>query len=130
MQIGNISSVFDHDADPDRVNTLREAVINDLFSLQSKYPDFCKVTAAGLSHDDYAQMREKYRDLHHGVFSLPGKRAVANELIWKWTEATGKYVGCQFWSLEAKELFDLGHSGCGRRNLSKRPESIARVGGL
>jgi hypothetical protein len=55
----------------------------------------------------YDEMREKYRRiLHYGVFSLPGKRAVANEVIWKWTEATGKYVGCQFWSIGAKSVFD------------------------
>jgi hypothetical protein len=107
LRVGNIRSVFDHDADQDRVNTLRDAVIDDFVSLHGKYPNFGKVTATDLNPDDYVQMRERYRGLHFGVFSLPGKRHVANELIWKWTEATGKYVGCQFWSLKAKELFDL-----------------------
>jgi hypothetical protein len=27
-------------------------------------------------------------------------------MVWKWTEATGKFVGCQFWSINAKKLFD------------------------
>ena len=86
---------------------LRDAVVEDLHTLHSAYPEFGKVTAADLDPNFYAGMREKYgRILYYGVFSLPGKRTLANELIWKWTEATGKYVGCQFWSIDAKAVFD------------------------
>ncbi len=33
-------------------------------------------------------------------------RATLDELAWKRSELTGKFVGCQFWSVEAKSLFD------------------------
>lgn len=100
-------SVFDHDADRDMVDALRAAVVEDLHALHSRYPTrFGAVTAADLGAELYAEMREKYRRiLQYGGFS-PGKRPLANELIWKWTEATGKYVGCQFWSTGAKSVFD------------------------
>jgi hypothetical protein len=102
-----LESVFDHDADRNMVDALRAAVVEDLYALHSRYPKFATVTAADLDPKAYDEMHEKYRRiLHYGVFSLPGKRAVANEVIWKWTEATGKYVGCQFWSIGAKSVFD------------------------
>jgi hypothetical protein len=102
-----LESVFDHDADRNMVDALRAAVVEDLHALHGRYPRFGTVTAADLDAEVYAEMREKYhRILHYGVFSLPGKRTLANELIWKWTEATGKYVGCQFWSIGAKSVFD------------------------
>ena len=101
-----INSVFDHHAGPNRVSTLREAVTDDFVSLQGKYANVCRLTATNLSPEDYSQMRERYSRLDCR-FNLPSRRFVANELIWKLTEATGKYVGCQFWSVAAKELFDL-----------------------
>jgi hypothetical protein len=101
-----LKSIFDHDADRNMVEALRAAVVEDLHALHSN-TNFGSMTAADLDPEAYGAMRDKYRRiLHYGVFSLPGKRAVANELIWKWTEATGKYVGCQFWSIGAKSVFD------------------------
>jgi hypothetical protein len=44
--------------------------------------------------------------LYYKSFNLREKQILANELIWKWTEATGKYIGCQFWSVEAQDLFN------------------------
>jgi hypothetical protein len=100
------TSVFHHDADPGKLDELRAAVIDDISFLLGK-SNFGKIRATDLNPDDLARMRERYsRVLHYGSFN-PGKRTITNELIWKWTEATGKYVGCQFWSLKAKELFDL-----------------------
>jgi hypothetical protein len=102
-----LANVFDHDAEPDIVQELRSAVADDLHWLRNSYSEFGKVTAADLDPLVLRRFREKYRTLlHFGVFSLPAKRALANELIWKWTEATGKYTGCQFWSARAKFLFD------------------------
>jgi hypothetical protein len=103
-----LESVFDHDADRNVVDALRAAVVEDIHALYSRFPtSFGAVTADELDTALYMEMREKYhRILHYGVFSLPGKRKLANELIWKWTEATGKYVGCQFWSVGAKAVFD------------------------
>jgi hypothetical protein len=103
-----LKSVFDHDADPNQVEALRTAVVKDLHALLSIYSDFGEITVADLDPDIYSEMRGRYRRLlHYGVFN-PGKRTVGNELIWKWTEATGEYVGCQFWSVEAKAVFDRG----------------------
>jgi hypothetical protein len=102
-----LANVFDHDAEPGNVQELRSAVADDLHWLRNSFSKFGKVTAAELDPLAFRQLRERYRLLlHFGVFSLPGKRALANELIWKWTEATGKYTGCQFWSVRAKSLFD------------------------
>jgi hypothetical protein len=93
---------------------LRSAIIEDIISLRHKYPNFGKLNADSLSPDDYARMKRTYKPLlHYGSFGLPAKRPVANELIWKWTEASGKYVGCQFWSMKAKKLFDLEVAACG-----------------
>jgi hypothetical protein len=102
-----LANVFDHDAEPGTVHELRSAIADDLHWLRNSYAEFGKVTAADLDPPVYSRFREKYRPLlHFGNFSLPAKRALANELIWKWTEATGKYTGCQFWSVRAKSLFD------------------------
>jgi hypothetical protein len=102
-----LNSIFDYDADQGMVDALRTIVAEDIHTLHSSNPKFGQVIAADLSAEFFAEMREKYRRiLHFGTFSLPGKRPLANELIWKWTEATGKYVGCQFWSVGARSIFD------------------------
>jgi hypothetical protein len=107
VRISNAHNVFHHDADPKKLIKLRGAVIHDISFLRGNYPNFDKIVGTELSPADSARMRKRYSGLlNYGVFSLSPKRKVANELIWKWTEATGKYVGCQFWSLKAKELFD------------------------
>jgi hypothetical protein len=100
-------SVFDHDAGPNIVEALRSAVVQDICRLVNSYSNFGKVTVADLEPEVYKQLREKYPPLlHFGYFGLPVGRCLANELIWKWTEATGKYTGCQFWSVRARVLFD------------------------
>jgi hypothetical protein len=114
VRIPDAHSVFHHDADPDKLNDLRAAVIDDISFLHGKYANFDEIGGTDLSPDELVRMSERYRPLlYYGTFSLPPKRPVANELIWKWTEATGKYVGCQFWSLKAKELFDHEVVNCG-----------------
>lgn len=99
-------SVFDHQEDTARLSRLRSAVIEDVCFLRREYErQFQSIKGKELKHDDFAVMREKHRALRHvGHFS--GSRTLSNELIWKWTEATGKYVGCPFWSSAARELFD------------------------
>lgn len=44
--------------------------------------------------------------LYYGSFSPHKKRTIADELTWKWSETTGKFIGCPFWSLDAKSMFD------------------------
>jgi hypothetical protein len=99
--------VFDHTAQSEVVEKLRSVVIHDIHWMCNTYRDVERVTVAELDPDVYKALKEKYRQLlHFGNFGLPKPRTLANELIWKWTEATGKYVGCQFWSANAKKLFD------------------------
>jgi hypothetical protein len=47
-------------------------------------------------------------DFSNSIYAVPLRmdRSIKSELPWKWSEATGKYVGCQFWSIKAKYLFD------------------------
>ena len=42
-------------------------------------------------------------------------KASLDALLWKYSELTGKYCGCQYWSVKAKSLFDrkLGESMSG-----------------
>jgi hypothetical protein len=84
-----LRSVFDHDAEPHIVEALRSAVVQDICWLVNSYPNFDKVTVADLEAEVYQQLRKKYPPLlHFGCFGLPVGRYLANELIWKWTEAT------------------------------------------
>jgi hypothetical protein len=105
MVIKNTPNVFQHEADSVKLVGLRDAVIDDVYLLLRRPVVFRTFHASGLLPDEWSQMREKYRRLLH--YGRLNRRALANELIWKWTEATGKYLGCQFWSTKAKELFDL-----------------------
>ena len=105
MRDGNVLDVFHHEIDSDKLKELRDAVIDDVYGLLRNPIGFTKVHPSHLSLEEWSQMREKYRRvLPKGCYL--NKRYLANELIWKWTEATGKYLGCQFWSLKAKELLD------------------------
>jgi len=58
-------------------------------------------------HQD--EFHKRIPKLHHGSYSGRAGRdlnASLGELIWKHSELTGKYCGCQFWSVSAKRLFD------------------------
>jgi hypothetical protein len=112
--------VFDHIAPPEATEKLRTAVIDDIRWVYDTFPDIRKVTLADIDPDAYQVLKQKYMRssspwtgsspgsslLHFGSFNLTKSRTLANELVWKWTEATGKYVGCQFWSRNAKALLD------------------------
>jgi hypothetical protein len=99
--------VFDHIAPPEVTEKLRTAVIDDIRWVYDTFPDIRKVTLADIDPDAYQVLKQKYSSLlHFGSFNLTKSRTLANELVWKWTEATGKYVGCQFWSRNAKALLD------------------------
>lgn len=99
--------VFDHIAPPEVTEKLRTAVVDDIRWTCESFPDIRKVTPADVAPDIYQALKRKYGSLlHFGSFNLTKSRTLADELVWKWTEATGKYVGCQFWSRNAKALFD------------------------
>lgn len=100
-------SVFQHRARPDDVEKLRSEIVHDMHYIRNAFPDFDQITVVDIDPNFYKALKDKYTPLlHYGSFHLPERRHLANELIWKWTEATGKYVGCQFWSENAKALFD------------------------
>jgi hypothetical protein len=102
-----VLDVFHHTAEPEVTEELRTTVVHDIRWLYDAFPDIRKVPLADLDPNVYKALKRKYDSLlHFGSFNLTKSRSVAYELIWKWTEATGKYVGCQFWSRSAKRLFD------------------------
>jgi hypothetical protein len=101
--------VFQHNAQPHAVEALRSAVAHDIHYICNAVSGFDRVNSNDVDDNFYNSLKEKYDSLlYYGSFNLriSSKRHLANELIWKWTEATGKYTGCQFWSKKAKALFD------------------------
>jgi hypothetical protein len=99
--------VFHHVAQ--HTEQLRTAIVGDIGryvvedgSLASSRRPFR--TDLLLEPELYMQLKPTYTALlYHGSLN---RRELADELIWKWTEATGKYVGCPYWSVRAKSLFD------------------------
>ena len=102
-----LHSVFDHIADPATVDALRRAIVEEICRFRQSHSAFGKIAADQLGVGEFQRLKEKFDPLlDFGTFNLPKKRDLAQELIWKATEATGKYTGCQFWSVRAKALFD------------------------
>lgn len=126
MLVSNHHNVFHHEAASGNIEELRDTVVDDIHSLLRKPVSFAKIGASDLTSDEVARMGRRYRRLlHHGCFHE--NRGFANELIWKWTEATGKYLGCQFWSLNAKQLFDVEAAKCGElRTLASVEAELCR----
>jgi len=57
-----------------------------------------------------AEFDEKITRLHYGTYPLRAGKNIdtsLDALIWKYSELTGKYCGCQFWSDGAKRLFEI-----------------------
>ena len=102
-----LRDVFDHTAEPRRVVELQRAIVEEVcYFLGSPFP-FGKISRELLGEEGYQRLKRKLDPLlHYGSFNLPKGRDLAKELIWKSTEATGKYSGCPFWSVKAKALFD------------------------
>lgn len=106
--------VFDHSVQPEAAGELRTLIVHDICWMYDTYPDIRKVYRAGMGPNVYEILKQRYDPLlHFGSFNLTTSRTLAYELIWKWTEATGKYVGCPFWSKDAKALFDAEVSSAG-----------------
>jgi hypothetical protein len=56
--------------------------------------------------DDPIQFARDFTSiLYYGNFPSGDNWTVADILAWKWSEMTGKYIGCQFWSNDARTLF-------------------------
>jgi hypothetical protein len=73
---------------------------------EDKYPKL-QDTKSTIIDGYFAKIRSRLLPLlYYGSFNLTKTRTLGYELTWKWTEATGKFVGCSYWSVQAKALFD------------------------
>jgi hypothetical protein len=97
--------VFQNDAR--EADKLREAILEVINRADADdYPKLedTKLTIPG---EYFASIRSRLLPLlYYGSFNLTKTRKLGYELTWKWTEATGKFVGCPYWSVQAKALFD------------------------
>jgi hypothetical protein len=114
------TNVFQHFVNDSAVNRLKVAILEVIYrstnQIEGSYPRISD-TKKTIDPNRYQQLREViYPNLYYGSFNLTKTRTLGHEIIWKWTEATGKIVGCQFWSIEAKNFFDAElRKRCGDR---------------
>ena len=92
--------VFDHDVDAAWLERIRTQII--------ALANLCLTEATVDIESNAAALGSAYRrqftdNLYYDSLRL---RPISDELIWKWSEATGKYIGCPYWSARAKALFD------------------------
>ena len=71
-------------------------------------------------------------ELHYGTYPLRAGKNIdtsLDALLWKYSELTGKYCGCQFWSEGAKRLFEekLSEHANGRK---PTPDDARRVAAI
>lgn len=57
---------------------------------------------------------------------LDRKREPIGQASWKWSELTGKYLGCQFWSKEALRVASGFVNGLGGASLKRTLEEASR----
>ena len=105
--------VFQHTAE--NAGKLRETIVDDVLRCirNAERPGSRPLlddSRIDMGEEAYELLKNKYDNkcdslLYHGYFSL-GRLTLLDGLSWKWTEATGKYIGCQFWSKRAKALLD------------------------
>jgi hypothetical protein len=105
--------VFQHTAE--NTEKLRETIIDDVLQCIKNAEHHGAHPLLGdlrmdMGEEVYGQLKDKYDNkcdplLYYRSFSLGGL-TLLDGLSWKWTEATGKYIGCQFWSNGAKALVD------------------------
>jgi hypothetical protein len=100
--------VFQHHATPSQIDTMRGRILTladqciNRHGVDTNFPNINDV-AESLSDES----RYKFNSvLYCQTFAPAKKRTIADELAWKWSETTGKFIGCPFWSLDAKDLFD------------------------
>jgi hypothetical protein len=113
--------IFQHTAE--NWEQLREEIIDDVFRCTRN----ALIPGAHPCLDDrmedmgkevYGELKETYKPLlYFGYFSLSSGRTHLDCLNWKWTEATGKYIGCPYWSQGAAALFDEARKN-NRKDLS------------
>jgi hypothetical protein len=100
--------IFQHHATPSQIDAIHSRIV-DLASrciarrgIGDKFPHIGDATERlGAEF-----CREFTSILYCKSFSTHKKLTIADALAWKWSETTGKYVGCPFWSAGAKTVFD------------------------
>jgi hypothetical protein len=100
--------VFQHFADEVALIRLKSTLLDVIFrsvnSIEIGYPHV-EDTKESMDPRMYKRLNESIRpNLYDKSFSL-NNRTLGYEVVWKWTEATGKFIGCQFWSVQAKDFF-------------------------
>ncbi len=109
----HFNSVFDHHVDAVRLQKIREQIV--------ALANLC-LHESGYDIDDKAEeLGDKLRSFNEILYygRLNPSFRIADELIWKWSEATGKYVGCPYWSAKARKLFD--------KELAEQPHTDRRL---
>jgi len=101
-------NVFQYDERRSKKVKVDEDNIKELREILAEFVFLCLKEERPVSKEDF---EKKIKILPVGSYS-PRKdskdkfRACLKDLIWKYTELTGKYCGCQYWSVAAKSLFD------------------------
>jgi hypothetical protein len=105
----DFNNVFQHFAD-DTVGQLKTTILATIWrSINREDDDYPRMedTLQTVSPRHFKDLRGSIcPNLYYGSFNLTKTRTLSHEIVWKWTEASGKFVGCQFWSINAKKLFD------------------------
>ena len=86
--------VFQHLTQKDEVEKRRNYIINKVYQ--------CIKSNRPIQNSDFNLQ------LYFGYYNLRSQdvNASLRELIWKHSELTGKYCGCQYWSVGAKSVFE------------------------
>jgi len=67
----------------------------------------CIESRTSLTQQEFRRrMPQRYRGSYPMKYERSAETSV-DALLWKCSELTGKYCGCQYWSVKAKELFDV-----------------------
>ena len=90
--------VFQHNADPEKSERLRSVICDCIYE--------CVISGKPLYADDFPARELIYYRSYNLRHNRSDRRNTLDELLWKRSELTGKYIGCPYWSLAAKALFE------------------------
>jgi hypothetical protein len=110
-------NVFQYHATPSQIAVIQQKIVglaNQCITRRGVDAAFPYI------NDVTTKLDNKYRKdfttvLYYGSFTprydkrkSPGSwtGTIADILAWNWSETSGKFIGCTFWSLAAKEMFD------------------------
>jgi len=102
------TNVFQHFAEDTSVrlkSTVLQVIHHSIHRTEEGYPRM-RDTIQTIDPGRLGELRDSISPyLYYGSFNLTKTRTLSHELAWKWTEATGKFIGCQFWSVKAGAFF-------------------------